>query len=108
MTPGHGDRRRPAIPPASPALPTSTSAYVSGGDTLTPIDLRTHRAGRPIAVGTPAEAVALAPGGTTAWVSGLDGDTDPRGPAHADRDGPVSRVGGQPSAVVIAGRARHG
>ena len=54
--------------------PSSGTAYVSGGDSVTPIDLADPvRRARPIDVGTTAEALAVAPGGTTAWVCGGDG-----------------------------------
>jgi hyaluronoglucosaminidase len=101
LTPG------PAIavtgnPTGIATLSTSTSVYVSGGDSVTPIDLRTGRARSAIRVGSIAEGLALAPGGGAAWVAGLDGRL-----IHVDLQsrrviGSVT-VGGHPSAVVIAG-----
>jgi DNA-binding beta-propeller fold protein YncE len=62
-------RPRTAMPPPVPKVPTGI-AYVidSGGGTVTPIDLATNTAGKPI--GVPGEPVALtaAPDGKTAYV----------------------------------------
>ena len=43
---------------------------MSGGDNVTPIDRQTDQPGTAINVGTTAEALAMAPGGATAWVCG--------------------------------------
>ena len=74
---------------------------MSGGDSVIPVDLLTRQPGPAIDVGTTAEGLALAPGGSTAWVCGGDGTL-----VHVDL---VARsvigrvaVGNQPSAVVIA------
>jgi DNA-binding beta-propeller fold protein YncE len=80
-------------------------AYVSGGDSVIPIDLHTRQAGAPIGVGTTAEALVLAPGGSTAWVCGGNGTLVHVNLATGSVIGRVG-VGNQPSAVVIAdGRA---
>jgi DNA-binding beta-propeller fold protein YncE len=89
-------------PTSIAALSTSTSVYVSGGDDVTPIDLRTGRAQTAIHVGTIAEGLALAPGGGTAWVAGIDGTLVQVDLQSRRVTGRVT-VGGHPSAVVIAG-----
>jgi DNA-binding beta-propeller fold protein YncE len=81
--------------------PSSNVAYVSGGDSVTPFNWQTRQAGSPFTIGTTAEALAIAPGGTTAWVCGGGGTL-----VHVSlTTRTVLRsvvVGGQPSAVVIA------
>lgn len=84
------------------------TAYVSGGDSVTPINLQTRQPGAAIAIGTTAEGLALEPGGASAWVCGGDGTL-----IHLDlAAGAVvgrARVGNSPSAVVIApGRSPSG
>ncbi len=84
-----------------------TTVYVSGGDSVTPVDLLTREAGPGIDVGTTAEGLALAPDSSTAWVCGGDGTL-----VHVDlvNRSVIGRVtvGNQPSAVVIAaGRSSH-
>jgi DNA-binding beta-propeller fold protein YncE len=75
---------------------------VSGGDSVTPINVATQVVGAAIDVGTTAEALAVTPGGATAWVCGANGLL-----VHVElADGKVIKrinVGNQPSAVVIAG-----
>jgi DNA-binding beta-propeller fold protein YncE len=84
--------------------PSSAFAYVSGGDSITPFNWQTRQAGTPFTTGTTAEALAIAPGGTTAWVCGGSGTL-----VHVNlATGTVLRsvvVGGEPSAVVIAAGA---
>jgi hypothetical protein len=63
---------RPEAPfsvPKVPSVPTGT-AYVinSGGGTVTPIDLATSTAGKPITLTDPADAIAVAPDGKIAYV----------------------------------------
>ena len=82
-------------------LPSSSTVWVSGGDSVTPIDVTTQQSGPPIPIGTTAEAIALMPGGTSAWVCGGNGNL-----VHVDLKsrtvvGQVA-VGNQPSAVAIA------
>jgi DNA-binding beta-propeller fold protein YncE len=77
-----------------------TTAWVSAGDAVVPIDLATLRAGTPFGIGTGAQALALANGGRTAWVGTGDGTLVPVDLATGRTGGPV-RVGGQPTAVVV-------
>jgi hypothetical protein len=72
---------------------------VSGGNTLTPIDLATLQAKPPLAVGAGATGVALT-GGAIAWVAADNGTAIPINVVTGHR-GKVVNVGGQPSAIVI-------
>jgi DNA-binding beta-propeller fold protein YncE len=81
-----------------------TTAYVSGGDSVTPLDLQSRQPGTAIDVGTTAEGLAVAPGGSTAWVCGGDGTLVHLSLATGSVIGRAN-VGNQPSAVVIAYRA---
>ena len=67
---------------------------------MTPIDLVHLGAGAPLAVGTPAEALALADDGRTAWIGGENGTLVSLNLASGALGAAVT-VGGQPSAVVI-------
>jgi YVTN family beta-propeller protein len=82
----------------SGATPT---AWVSVGSSLIPIDVATRTASGAIGVGHVAQAVALGPGGTTAWVAGLDG-TVTRVDLRTRRAQHAIRVGGRPSAIIVA------
>jgi DNA-binding beta-propeller fold protein YncE len=55
-----------------PHAPTAPFAYVANsyGDTVTPVNLTTGRAGAPIMVGTGLSAIAITPDGRTAYVVG--------------------------------------
>ncbi|MGH9079878.1 MAG: hypothetical protein ACRDYE_07380 [Acidimicrobiales bacterium] len=81
---------------------SSTTVYVSGGASVTPLSLETNRPGAPLGIGTTAQCLALAPGARSAWVCGGDGTL-----VHVNliRRSVIGRVdvGGHPSAVVIAG-----
>jgi YVTN family beta-propeller protein len=83
----------------SRAAPKAT-VWVSVGSSLIPITLSTLTAGPAIAVGHVAQGVALGPGGTTAWVAGVDGTVTPvdLGTGRARR---AIHVGGKPSAILI-------
>jgi hypothetical protein len=81
--------------------PTLTTAYVSGGDSVTPIDWQTGRAGPAFPIGTTAEGLAIAPGGTTAWVCGGNGALIHVSLDHGSVIGKVT-VGGVPASLVIA------
>ena len=77
------------------------TVWVSGGASVTPIDVATRQVGTPIPIGTTAQALALAPGGSGAWVCGGNGTL-----VHVDltthRVVSTVHVGNQPSAVAIA------
>ncbi len=81
------------------------TAYVSGGDALTPIDLATMQAKAPLDVGAGATAVALANHGAVAWVCTDNGTLLPINVATGHK-GRAVKVGGQPSAIVIPAAAR--
>lgn len=100
MTPGEGI---PVFgnPTGIAGLRSSTTIYVSGGASLTPISLGTERPGPPIGIGTLAECLALSPGGTSAWVCGRDGTLVRVSLTRRSVTDRV-QVGGQPTAVVIA------
>ncbi len=91
-------------PLPAPGTTSSTdpagTAWVSGGESLVPIDLATMTAGTPIAIGHPTEAVALSSGGRRAWVA--DQDARVTSVDLVDqRVGPTLYVGGRPSAIVV-------
>jgi YVTN family beta-propeller protein len=76
------------------------TAWVTTGETLVPVNLASFTVGSPLSLGHVAEAVAIAPDGTTAWVAAEDAtvipvDLSTGRPAHA------IFVGGRPSAIVI-------
>jgi len=91
------------MPGTSRATDPIGTAWVSGGDALVPVDLRSMTVGTPLPTGGPAEAVALADHGRRAWVADADG-------AVAEVDlvtGRLQRlvhVGGHPTAVAIPSR----
>jgi YVTN family beta-propeller protein len=83
---------------------TGSTAWVSGGASLTPIDGSTLTAGMPVAMPNVAEAVAIADGGSTAWVALQDGELVPVILADHHVGRPVT-VGGRPSAVAVTAAA---
>lgn len=91
--------RHPA-PGATVATDPAGTAWVSGGGDLVPIDLATMTVGQPIAVGRPAEAVALTDGGRTAWVASTVGTLTKVDLVTGRVEG-TTHVGGHPTAVVV-------
>jgi hypothetical protein len=85
--------------------PGTQTAYVSGGNALTPNDLATMQAKAPLQVGVGATAVALANRGAVAWVCTNNGSVLPIDLATG-HPGKAVRVGGQPSAIIIPAAAR--
>jgi YVTN family beta-propeller protein len=84
-------RQRTAAPfsvPKVPRVPTGT-AYVinSGGGTVTPIDLATSTAGKPIDIAGEPVALTAAPDGKTAYV--LTGATSSHGPSSNQTVTPI-------------------
>ncbi len=73
----------------------------SGSGSVTPVDLTTRKAGRPIRVGAKPAAIALAPGGSTAFVasSGADAVT-PIDTATERAERPIA-VGVDPDAIAV-------
>ncbi|HTU95332.1 MAG TPA: YncE family protein [Solirubrobacteraceae bacterium] len=78
----------PFSPPKVPRVPTGT-AYVinSGGGTVTPIDLATGTAGKPIDIAGEPVALTAAPDGKTAYVA--TGATSSRGPSSNQTVTPI-------------------
>jgi YVTN family beta-propeller protein len=84
----------------------SPVAWVTAGVDLVPVELSNLSLLLPLSVGAPlpvghlAEALAITPDGTTAWVAGQDATLTPVDLATGVR-GPSIYVGGRPAAVVI-------
>jgi len=93
--------RRPADP--APAASADRTAFVvnSGSGTVTPIDLRTRRAGRPIRVGADPAAIVAAPDGGTLYVADAGSGTVTPIDARTLRAGRPIRVGGNPRSLAI-------
>jgi YVTN family beta-propeller protein len=89
-----------ARPAARRAQPT---AFVvnSGSSSVTPIDLATRRAGRPIGVGKHPLAIAITPGGKTAYVVNSRSDTVTPINTATWRAGPPIPVGGDPQSIAV-------
>jgi YVTN family beta-propeller protein len=73
----------------------------SASGTVTPIDLRTRRAGNPIRVGADPEAVAASPNGRTVYVANAGSGTVTPIDTAALRAGRPIRVGADPRALAI-------
>src|SRR5262249_54294404 len=71
---GPGAGRRAAARPL-PAHRRATAFVVNSGGTFTPIGLTPRRAGTPIKVGANPQAIAITPGGRTAFVANYGSDT---------------------------------
>jgi YVTN family beta-propeller protein len=96
--------RLAVLPPAAPARRGDPTAFVvnSGSDSVTPIDLATRQAGRPIRVGRDPEAIAVAPGGKTGYVVNEgSGTVTPIDLATQRAETPIL-VGRDPQAIAIA------
>jgi hyaluronoglucosaminidase len=101
------------------------TAWVTTGTDLVPVDLTLRKTGAPVDVGHLAEAVAIGPDGTTAWVAGQDATVTPvdlalapaattaattptattptaTTPTPTPTVGKSIYVGGRPEAIVIA------
>jgi YVTN family beta-propeller protein len=89
-----------ARPAAHSPRPT---AFVvnSGSSSVTPIDLATRQAGRPIGVGKHPLAIAIAPGGKTAYVVNSRSDTVTPINTATWRAGPPIPVGRDPQSVAV-------
>ncbi len=97
----------PGLPSGAPAsVPSSARpqrAWVSGGNSLVPIDLDTLTRGPAIDVGHIAEAVAISNDGRSAWVADQNGTVVSVALASGATGRPIF-VGGRPSAIVIPPR----
>ena len=96
-----------ARPTAHGQQPTAHSqqptAFVvnSGSNSVTPIDLATRKAGRPIRVGKHPLAIALTPGGQTAYVANSRSGTVTPIDTATRRAGPPIPVGRGPQAIAV-------
>jgi YVTN family beta-propeller protein len=90
-------------PGSATTRPAGGTAYVTGGDAVTPIALAGLQAGSPLTVGVGAEAIALGPSGAHAWVCGADGTLIELDLTSGHVRHRVA-IGGQPVAVVIPPR----
>jgi YVTN family beta-propeller protein len=73
----------------------------SGSSSVTPIDLATRQAGRPIRVGKHPLAIALTPGGKTAYVVNSRSDTVTPINTATWRAGPPIPVGRDPQSIAV-------
>jgi len=104
---GHGHGHGPAGP--APARHTRTArdtdrtAFVvsAGSGSVTPLDLRTRRSGRPIKVGADPTAIVAARGGRTLYVADSGSGTVTPIDAVIRRPGRPIRVGGNPRALAL-------
>jgi YVTN family beta-propeller protein len=101
----------PAQTAAAPAAATRAAAQVpasgptafvvNSGGTVTPIGLKSRRAGKPIKVGANPEAIAITPHGQTAFVASYGSNTvTPINTATRKAGTPIA-VGKQPFAIAI-------
>jgi len=91
-----------AVVPAGKA-PGQQTAFVvnSASNSVTPVDLATRRAGKPIRVGADPQAIAIAPDGATAYVVNSESGTVTPIATAARRAGRPIRVGSDPQAIAI-------
>jgi len=92
-----------AAPGSDRADDPAGTAWVTGGGALVPINLTTMTVGSPVAIGHPAEAVALTAGGHRAVIADQDARVTivdlPEGRIVA-----TTFVGGRPSAILVSGQ----
>jgi YVTN family beta-propeller protein len=84
--------------------PRQQTAFVvnSASDTVTPVNLVTRRADKPIRVGADPQAIAITPHGGTAYVVNSGSDTVMPIETGTRRAGPPIRVGRDPQEIAIA------
>jgi YVTN family beta-propeller protein len=89
---------------AAAGAPAHPTAFVlnSASNSVTPVDLVTRKAGKPIAVGADPAAVAISPSGAMAYVVNSGSGTVTPISTATDRTGPPIRVGSDPQAIAIA------
>jgi YVTN family beta-propeller protein len=100
------------FPDAVAVAPDGKTAYVTSytANTVTPIDLATGRAGRPVPAGNGPAGIAITPDGTTAYVT--DAGTSPIGDTVTPIDlatgkaGSPITVGDGPQAIAITADGR--
>jgi YVTN family beta-propeller protein len=101
----HGDAvdRAGAYGEQSPAQSRHATAFVvnSGSNSVTPIDLVTRRAGKPIGVGLDPQAIAITPDGKTAYVVNSESGTVTPITVATRRAGRPIKVGRDPQAIAI-------
>ena len=97
----HARGANPAQPTASGAAPATAFVVSSAAGTVTPITLRTHTAGHPIAVGRGPDAIALSPDDRMAYVADAGaGTVTPIDTARRVAQSPI-KVGADPRAIVV-------
>ncbi|MGO9197379.1 MAG: YncE family protein [Acidimicrobiales bacterium] len=108
ITVGSGPQGIVITPDGSTAYVADAGAIVTGqsggvGNTVTPIDLSTNTAGRPITVGNGPTGMAITTDGTVVFVTNLDsGSVTPIATANNSAGAPIAVPGG-PVAVTIGG-----
>ncbi len=88
---------------SAPGRPAHPTAFVvnSASSTVTPIDLATRRAGKPIKVGSDPQAIAISPDGATAYVVNSGSGTVTPISTATRRAGKPIVVGPDPQAIAI-------
>ena len=108
ITVGAGPQGIAITPDGATAYVADAGAIVTGqsggiGNTVTPIDLKTGQAGKPITVGNAPLAVAITPDGTTAYVTNsYSGSVSPITVGSASAGTPIEMTG-SPQAIAISG-----
>ncbi len=94
--------QRAAVPAGK--APRQQTAFVvnSASDTVTPVNLVTRQAGKPIRVGADPRAIAITPGGRMAYVVNSASGTVTPIATGTRRAGAPIRVGSDPQAIAIA------
>ncbi len=111
ITVGQGPQGIVITPDGSTAYVADAGAIVTGqsggvGNTVTPIDLATHAAGKPITVGNGPTGIAVSPDGTQVFVTNLDsGSVSPITVASNAAGAPITVPGGPVAIAVAAGSA---
>jgi YVTN family beta-propeller protein len=93
---------------ARPASGGQQTAFVanSASNSVTPIDLVTRHAGKPIPVGTDPQAIAITPNGRTAYVANSGSATVTPIDTATRQAGPPIPVGTDPQAIAITPNGR--
>jgi hyaluronoglucosaminidase len=108
ITVGTGPQGIVITPDGSTAYVADAGAIVQGqsgnvGNTVTPIDLATKKAGKAITVGNGPNGIAITPGGSTVFVTNLDsGSVSPISTATNIAGAPIAVPGGPLGVVATA------
>ncbi len=87
--------------------PDGKTVYVTGSRGVTPISVRTGRAGRPMRVGRFPQYIAFTPSGKTAYVANYDSGTVTPISTATGRPGPAIPVGRDPEAIVVTAKTAY-